>query len=194
MSDELKPGIKQNQDKLTICKCCGSDACYESEFTTQEGKIQTWLCMTCGFTTNSTMTEGSEALNQTLELTADLIRDLRQDHEGLAWFPTVITMPEKGMIFPEPLKDPKLDSIVGPNGKQEWRWTVVKAIDIPEEEQEKYPDPNNPGTYYKKRMDMKNLKRYGHLAFMDAAEELGMFQKMDNVEIDMRKNSKKDEN
>ena len=41
---------------------------------------------------------------------------------------------------------------------------------------------------------MKNLKRYGHLAFMDAAEELGMFQKMDNVEIDMRKNSKKDEN
>ena len=26
-------------------------------------------------------------------------------------------------------------------------------------------------------MDMKNLKRYGKLEFMDAAEELGMFEK-----------------
>ena len=169
--------MEQPKDKLTICKCCGSNACYESEFTSEMGKIQTWLCMTCGFTTNSTMTKDSESLKQTLELTADLIKDLRQDHEGLAWFPTVITMPEKGMIFPEPLKDPKLDSIVGPNGKQEWRWTVVKAIDIPEEEQEKYPDPRNPGTFYKNRMDMKNLKRFKKLEFMDAAEELGMFNK-----------------
>ena len=54
-------------------------------------------------------------------------------------------------------------------------WTVVKAIDIPEEEQNKYPDPRNPGKFYKKRMDMKNLKRYDKLCFMDAAEDLGMF-------------------
>ena len=106
--------IKQERDKLTVCRCCGSDACYESEFTTQEGPIKTWLCMTCGFTTNSTMTEDSEALKQTLELTADLIKDLRQDHEGLAWFPTAITMPNKGMIFPEPIK----------GTENEWLWTV----------------------------------------------------------------------
>ena len=157
--------IKQERDKLTVCRCCGSDACYESEFTTQEGPIKTWLCMTCGFTTNSTMTEDSEALKQTLELTADLIKDLRQDHEGLAWFPTAITMPNKGMIFPEPVK----------GTENEWLWTVVKAIPIPKDEQEKYPDPTNPGTFYKNKMDMKNLKRYDKLAFMDAAEELGMF-------------------
>ena len=96
--------ITQGKDKLVTCKCCGSDACYESEFTTQEGPINTWLCMTCGFTSNTTMTEDSEALKQTLELTADLIKDLRQDHDGLAYFPTAITMPNKGMIFPEPVK------------------------------------------------------------------------------------------
>tara|TARA_R110000822_G_scaffold134413_2_gene272068 strand:+ start:114 stop:617 length:504 start_codon:yes stop_codon:yes gene_type:complete len=159
--------IKQERDKLTVCRCCGSDACYESEFTTQEGPIKTWLCMTCGFTTNSTMTEDSEALKQTLELTADLIKDLRQDHEGLAWFPTAITMPNKGMIFPEPIK----------GTENEWLWTVVKAIPIAEEDKEKYPDPTNPGTFYKFKMDMKNLKRYDKLCFMDAAEELGMFVK-----------------
>ena len=128
--------------------------------------------MTSGYTSNTTMTLDSEVLKQTLELTADLIKDLRQDHEPpgggekLAWFPTAITMPEKGMIFPEPIK-----------GENDWGWTVVKAIPIPEDEQYKYPDATNPGTNYKFRMDMKNLKRFDKLCFMDAAEELGMFAK-----------------
>ena len=164
--------ITQGKDKLVTCNCCKSDACYESEFTTEEGPINTWLCMTCGFTSNTTMTEDSEALKQTLELTAELIKDLRQNHDGLAWFPTAITMPEKGMIFPEPIKGTSTLK-----GKQNWGWTVVKAIPIPEEDQDKYPDPSNPGTFYKHKMDMKNLKRYEKLCFMDAAEELGMFTK-----------------
>jgi len=159
--------MEQTGDKLVICKCCNSNACYESEFTTQEGPINTWLCMTCGFTTNSTMTKGSEGLKQTLELTAELIKDLRQDHDGLAYFPTAITMPDKGMIFPEPVK----------GSENEWLWTVVKAIPIPKEEIEKFPDPRNPGTFYKNKMDMKNLKRFDKLCFMDAAEYLGMFEK-----------------
>tara|TARA_R110000823_G_scaffold193151_2_gene324720 strand:- start:123 stop:638 length:516 start_codon:yes stop_codon:yes gene_type:complete len=158
--------MELTQDKLVVCPCCGSDACYESEFTTQDGPVNTWLCMTCGFTTNSTMTEDSEALKQTLEYTADLIKDLRQDHDGLVWFPTAITMPEKGMVFPEPIKD-----------TNDWGWTVVKAISIPEEDQEKYPDPRNPGVNYKFKMDMEGKKRFLKLEFMDAAEELGMFTK-----------------
>ena len=164
--------MEQTGDKLVTCKCCGSDACYESEFTTQEGPISTWLCMTCGFTSNTTMTQDGEAPKQTLELTADLIKDLRQDHDGLSWFPTAITMPENGMIFPEPMKGTSTLK-----GKMDWGWTVVKAIPILKEEQEKYPDPTNPGTFYKHKMDMKGLKRYNKLAFMDAAEELGMFAK-----------------
>ena len=158
--------MEQTGDKLVTCKCCGSDACYESTFTTEEGPINTWLCMTCGFTSNSTMTEDSEGLKQTMELTADLIKNLRQDHDGLAYFPTAITMPNKGMIFPEPIKN-----------TDDWGWTVVKAIPIPKEEQEKYPDATNPGTFYENKMDMKNMKRYNKLCFMDAAEELGMFTK-----------------
>ena len=128
--------------------------------------------MTSGYTSNTTMTIDGEALKQSLELTADFIKALRQDHvppgggEKLAWFPTAITMPDVGMVFPEPIK-----------GTDDWGWTVVKAIPIPEEEQEKYPDPTNPGTFYKNKMDMKNMERYGKLEFMDAAEELGMFDK-----------------
>ena len=40
---------------------------------------------------------------------------------------------------------------------------------------EKYPDPLNPGEYYKFRMDMKHIKRYDKMCFMDAAEEIGLF-------------------
>ena len=168
--------MEQTQDKLVNSPICDSNACYESEFKTKDGVIKTWLCMTSGYTSNTTMTLDSEALKQTLELTADLIKDLRQDHEPpgggevLAWFPTVITMPNKGMIFPEPIKE-----------TNDWQWTCVKAIPIPEEEQEKYPDPSNPGTFYKHKMDMKNLKRFGKLEFMDAAEELGMFNPVENL-------------
>ena len=164
--------MKQLGDKLVNSPICDSNACYESEFQTQDGVVKTWLCMTSGYTTNTTMTEDSEELKFTLEHTAELIKDLRQDHEPpgggdvLAWFPTVISMPEKGMIFPDPIKD-----------TDDWGWTVVKAVPIPEEAQEKYPDPRNPGKFYKKRMDMKNMKRYNNLCFMDAAEELGMFAK-----------------
>ena len=172
--------MKHLGDKLVNSPICDSDACYESEFQTQDGVVKTWLCMTSGYTSNTTMTLDSEALKQTLELTAELIKDLRQDHEPpgggevLAWFPTAITMPEKGMIFPEPIKDPdvavELQDI-------DWGWTVVKAIPIPEDEQHKYPDATNPGTFYKHKMDMKNMKRFNKLCFMDAAEELGMFAK-----------------
>jgi hypothetical protein len=165
--------MKQLGDKLVNSPICDSNACYESEFQTENGAVKTWLCMTSGYTSNTTMTLDSDSLKQTLELTADLIKDLRQDHippgggEKLAWFPTAITMPNKGMIFPEPIK----------KNSKDWGWTVVKSISIPKDEQHKYPDPSNPGTFYKNKMDMKNLKRYGKLEFMDAAEELGMFKK-----------------
>ena len=82
------------------------------------------------------------------------------------------------MIFPEPIKGTSgLELDEKGNSKSDWGWTVVKAIPIPEEEQHKYPDATNPGVNYKFKMDMKNMKRYNKLCFMDAAEELGMFSK-----------------
>ena len=60
--------MKQLGDKLVNSPICDSNACYESEFQTQEGTIKTWLCMTSGYTSNTTMTLDSEGLKQTLEL------------------------------------------------------------------------------------------------------------------------------
>ena len=174
----MKPP-KSLKDQLIDCPCCTSNACYKSEFETEQGPIKTYLCMTCGFTSNSTMEENSEALNKAMELTAELIKDLRQVHDNLVWVPTVITMPDKGMIFPEPIKN-----------TNDWSWTVVKAIEIPKEEREKYPDPTKPGSYYKNKMDMKNMKRFDKLCFMDAAEELKMFIK-EGIDKEIKENPEK---
>jgi hypothetical protein len=110
------------------------------------------------------MIDGSDFEKDNYELTAEIIKDLKQVHDGLAWYPKVINLQEKGMVFPEWNKRTR-----------DWYWAAVKAIPVLEEEKEKYPDPLNPGEFYKFRMDMKNIKRYDKLEFMDAAELIGLF-------------------
>ena len=44
--------MEQIQDKLVNSPICDSNACYESEFQTQDGVVKTWLCMTSGYTSN----------------------------------------------------------------------------------------------------------------------------------------------
>ena len=148
-------------DLLTECPCCGSDACSK---TVNNDGIEVHLCWTCGMTTNSLMKDGSDFEKDNYELTAEIIKDLKQAHDGLAWYPKVINLQEKGMVFPEWNKRTR-----------DWYWAAVKAIPVLAEEKEKYPDPLNPGEFYKFRMDMKNIKRYNKLEFMDAAELIGLF-------------------
>ena len=147
---------------LIECPCCGSDAC--SKTTSKDGS-DIYLCWTCGMTTNSLMEDGSDFEKENYEQTAEIIKDLKQVHNNLAWYPKVINLQENGMVFPEWNKRVK-----------DWYWAAVKAIPVTEEEIEKYPDPNNPGEFYKFKMDTKNIKRYDKLCFMDAAEEIGMFE------------------
>jgi len=148
-------------DNLSKCPCCGSDACSISPLAPT---IDAHLCWTCGFNTHTGMVDGSEFEKTTYESTAEIIKDLKQVHEGLAWYPKVINLQEKGMVFPEWNKR-----------LQDWYWAAVNAVPVIEEEKEKYPDPVNPGEFYKFRMDMKNIKRFDKLEFMDAVELIGLF-------------------
>jgi hypothetical protein len=147
--------------ELIECPCCGSDACSK---TVNDGN-EVYLCWTCGMTTTNELVDGSDFEKENYSDTAELIKDLKQVHNGLAWYPKVINLTENGMVFPEWNKRVK-----------DWYWAAVKASPVPLEEQEKYPDPNNPGEFYKFKMDIKNIKRYDKMCFMDAAEQIGMFE------------------
>ena len=60
-------------DNLTICKRCGSDACYTQEVTPE---IINHFCYGCGFQTNTLMKEGEEFFEQQKELLPELYKDL----------------------------------------------------------------------------------------------------------------------
>lgn len=137
----------------------GSNACYEQKINSEEGEeITTWMCFGSGFTTSTLMTEGSKTMTDLLETAPELYKDLlHTDKEGKIWVPATITLPEKGMVF--------LDG----DSKDNWVWSAVKALPIPKEELNKYPE----GQTY--RMDMKNAKSYKQKDFMDALEDIGFF-------------------
>ncbi len=143
------------KDILTICNKCGGDACYEQHLG-ENYKIQ--LCYGCGFTTNSLMTLGSEFLQEQLETLPELYKDLVvEDSNGQHWMPSYTKIVDKGMIFA--------------NGKDasNWEWTAVKAVPIPKEEMDRFPE----GSTYK--MDMGNAQNYNEFDYMDALDYIGAF-------------------
>ena len=144
-------------DSLTKCKRCGGDACYEQVI---DNTITTWLCMGCGFTTSTQLSEGSELHANTLESSPELYKDLMfEDDNNRAWFPATITLPAKGMVF------------IDGTDKSNWKWSAVKAVEITEEERKEKNFPSD----QTHKMDMKGATLFEQKEFMDALEVIGFY-------------------
>lgn len=144
-------------EKLVECKRCGGNACYEQPL---NESITTWICMGCGFTTSSELVEGSKLVNDAINSSPELYKDLMfLDNNKNVWLPATITLPEKGMVF------------IDGTDKKTWNWASALAVPITEEDRKtkKYPEEQ---TF---RMDMKNVKHFGQKDFMDAMEAIGFF-------------------
>jgi len=142
-------------EQLTTCKRCGSDACYEQQVNEE---VKTWLCMGCGFTTSTLMTEGSEPVKTVLETSPELYKDLmHEDINGHIWMPSTITLPNRGMVF--------LDG----TSAKDWNWAAVKAVPLQEGDQKINKDQTH-------RMDMQNVQHFKERDFMDALEVIGFFE------------------
>jgi hypothetical protein len=139
-------------DNLIICPRCGSDACYVDEVNQD---IKTYFCYGCGFQTNSLMKEGETFYENQITVLPELYKDLMFKDEEKVWFPSMINVPTKGMVFAN-----------GPS-KEQWNWAAVKAVKVTEEDKTKYPIPGKQGEYYEWRMDMATLKEYPEREFMD---------------------------
>ena len=147
-------------DKLTICKRCGSDACYTTEINQD---INNYFCYGCGFQSNSLMKEGEQIMEEQMELLPELYKDLKyEDEDGQTWFPSTVNLPTQGMVFA--------------NGSttENWKWAAVKAIEVTEEEKEKYPKPGKKDEYYEHRMDMSTMKQFEERDYMEALSYIGV--------------------
>ena len=147
-------------DNLTICKHCGSDACYVTE---NSPEIKTYSCFGCGFTTNSLMKEGNEFYEQQMGVLPELYKDVVfKDEDDLMWMPIVINLPTQGMVF------------YNGTTKENAKWSAVKAVKVAEEEKEKYPIKGKPGEFYEFRMDMGTIMNYEMKEFMEALSYIGV--------------------
>lgn len=134
-------------DELTICKRCGSDACYKQEVSEE---ITNYQCMGCGFQTNSLLTKGSKFYNEQVEVLPELYKDiLFQDEDGLIWMPSSTNIPDKGLVF------------VTGTSADDWAWAGVKLTE----------------KKGKLAMDMKTMKKYPEKDYMEALDYIGVFNK-----------------
>lgn len=142
-------------EQMTICPHCGGNACYEQQVSEE---VSTHFCFGCGFTTSTVMSVGSKPVLDALETSPELYKDLMfTDKNNLVWFPATVSLPEKGMVF--------LDG----TSKENWKWSAVQAVEITEEEKEKYPQGQT------HRMDTGNAQMFGQKDFMDALDAINFF-------------------
>ena len=78
------------------------------------------------------------------------------EERGLVWYPSVINMGEKGIIYPD-------GSIT------DWYWYYATIVDVPEDEREKYDG-------MEKRLDIENPQKFGQFEFMSACMAMGVIE------------------
>ena len=147
-------------DNLVICTKCGSDACYVEEVNQD---IKTYFCYGCGYQTNSLMKEGETFYEEQISILPELYKDLFfKDENGHVWMPSMVNIPDKGMIFAN-----------GPS-KEDWGWAALKAVKVTEEEKTRYPLPGKKDQYYEFRMAMDTLQMFPELEFIEALSYIGV--------------------
>ena len=99
-------------EKLIDCPRCESNACSEMS----NDKITIWLCMGCGFTSNTTITKDNvEQMEGTLP---ELYKALRfKDKDKKYWYPNSVMLDDKSMVFAEG------------TSVNDWKWSAVQSKD-----------------------------------------------------------------
>jgi len=116
-------------------------------------KTKSYLCLKCGFTSNSECT--TQDMIKQINNVSQLILDLSKYDEstGLHWFPIVL-LSTKGSIYPEGLKD-------------KWYWVYTPIVPIKEEEKEEY------GEEYTTRFAVEQSLKFEKFQFLEACKKMG---------------------
>ena len=148
-------------EEIINCPKSGGDLCSKVQVAPE---IYNYMSISCGFWTNTFMTEDHEFYMQQMETLPELYKDLawKDPETGLIWLPNTINNQEQGMVF------------ANGTDASNWRWAAVRAIEIPKDEVMNHPIPGKPGEFMKYRMDMKNMKSFKERDYMDALSYIGV--------------------
>ena len=126
------------------CAVCGEDTALEEV----EGGVTSWMCVSCGYTSNTLYKKNSQQIRKVFSTSPKLINDLKfyDKKRFVYWIPTVINMPTRGLIYPE-------------GTKSQLMWTYIPIVEIPESEQHKYPINNQNGKFHTQKLDSTQSKK-----------------------------------
>ena len=150
-------------ESKTNCPLCKElhNNCFLEQTEIDGEPFESYMCFGCGMTTNSYFSMESEKLEEMVENNTQLMNDLKimDDERGLIWFPSIVKMGERGLIYP----DGKLT---------DWHWHYAKIVDVPEDERDQYDG-------HDKRLDLENPQKFGQFEFMDACKAMGILVNLD---------------
>ena len=145
-------------EEKTKCPLCEDlhNNCFVERTEVEGLPFESYMCFGCGMTTNSYMAIDSDKLEEYTKSHSKLMNDLKifDKERDIVWFPSVINMGEKGIIYPEG------DSV-------NWHWYYAKVVDIPEEDRDEYDG-------HEKRLDVENAEKFGQFEFMEACKSMGV--------------------
>ena len=145
-------------ESRTSCPICKDlhDNCIVEKTGVDGLPFESYICFECGMTSNSHFALDSEHLEKAAENNTALMNDLKiiDEERGLVWFPSVINMGEKGIIYPDGVAT-------------DWYWNYASVVDVPEEDREKYDG-------HEKRLAIDNPQVFGQFEFKKACQAMGV--------------------
>jgi len=150
-------------ESRTNCPLCKElhNNCFLEQTELEGEPFESYMCFGCGMTTNSYFSLESEKLEEMVENNTQLMNDLKiiDDERGLIWFPSIVNMGERGLIYPD-------------GNVNDWYWHYAKIVDVPEDERDEYGG-------HDKRLDLENPEKFGQFEFMDACKAMGIMVEAD---------------
>ena len=128
------------KDLISNCFLCEEHSLHVAG--TEEAQVM--QCINCGYVT-STKFIGTKETSEEYKKLSDEMKSWSKEKNNRIWIPSIITLPI-GMLYPFDDKEGNM------------KWKFASMVEIPKEEQEKYPNPN--GGYYEKRIDTDNSTIY----------------------------------
>ena len=153
----------ETKDKIITCPKSGGDLAYETELAPN---IKNYMSISCGYWSNSLLTEGSDFYKEQMEKLPEIYKDLiwKDEKTGLIWIPTYTNVEGKGTIF------------AFGTDKNNWKWIAVKSVKVKDNEKQKFPIPGKKGKFYSFRTDMTTRKEFNEIDFINALEYLDLLQ------------------
>ena len=102
-------------------------------------------CIACGYVSSDKF-KGTIEENEEYKKLDELLQKWVKVTENRLWIPIQMTLPF-GMLYPALVDD-------------EMKWVFAKSLEIPKEEQEKYPIPGTEGEFYKMRYETDTPQFY----------------------------------